>query len=563
MESKSSIVEWVSFQLTTLLKQPVSPDMTLYIISIESEKDFEEYMQELLSESVSSMQYDLFMGELKSRWKSLHSTLPAGARILKKHQAEVPVNVNEKKSKKKNKKPVEVINLLETNHSECNGVNSNIDKFDSNQEFHKKKKDKFVPLFGDAGIMKTIGAILPGRHPCECQATKHKLINNCTDCGRVVCDQEGSGPCLYCGCLVCTRGELEVLQRGSKKSEKLRAELLNKGQGSSIPSSLEKAISHKDKLLEYDKNSVKRTQVLDDDLDYFSTDSNQWLSNSDRQKLQKREEELRGKRHASRLDRKVTLDFAGRKVIDEPSHVDMYDANDEIVREVQDGVKSVSNSFRNIDLNGDYPGLVNPTINQEQPTFVEADIDKIQNGYSKALEYNADEDDDSSFLNQFSNRDRKRLTVVQDKEIQEISDHGMCLSMHQPYASLLVCGVKKDEGRTWYSAHRGRLWIGSGAKKIASEEIAEIERLHLNRNDADMRLPKNYPNGCLLGCVNVEDCLEQKVYREKYPHGDSGSPFVLVCSNPQELVVKFPIQGKHKIYKLDENIHQAAKKGLR
>ncbi len=38
----------------------------------------------------------------------------------------------------------------------------------------------------------------------------------------------------------------------------------------------------------------------------------------------------------------------------------------------------------------------------------------------------------------------------------EMTDQGLCLSMHQPHASLLVAGLKVHEGRTWYSAHRGR-----------------------------------------------------------------------------------------------------------
>ena len=33
----------------------------------------------------------------------------------------------------------------------------------------------------------------------------------------------------------------------------------------------------------------------------------------------------------------------------------------------------------------------------------------------------------------------------------------------------------------------------------------------------------------------------------QYPHGDSSSPYVFVCENPQEIVVRFPIKGKHKI----------------
>lgn len=32
---------------------------------------------------------------------------------------------------------------------------------------------------------------------------------------------------------------------------------------------------------------------------------------------------------------------------------------------------------------------------------------------------------------------------VQDKEFIEMADEGMCLSMHQPWASLLVTGIKE------------------------------------------------------------------------------------------------------------------------
>ena len=64
-----------------------------------------------------------------------------------------------------------------------------------------KKKSKFVPLYSKEGQAKSV-VQLHGRHVCECQAAKHSLINNCTRCGRVVCVQEGSGPCLFCGNLV-------------------------------------------------------------------------------------------------------------------------------------------------------------------------------------------------------------------------------------------------------------------------------------------------------------------------------------------------------------------------
>ena len=65
----------------------------------------------------------------------------------------------------------------------------------------------------------------------------------------------------------------------------------------------------------------------------------------------------------------------------------------------------------------------------------------------------------------------------------------------------------------------------------------------------NISFPLNLPTSCLLGCVDVEDVLPQEEYRDLYPKGESGSPYVFVCSNPQELLVKFPMQGQHKICK--------------
>lgn len=38
-----------------------------------------------------------------------------------------------------------------------------------------------------------------------------------------------------------------------------------------------------------------------------------------------------------------------------------------------------------------------------------------------------------------------------------------------------VCRV---EGRTWYTSHRGRLWIAAAAKKPTPQEIAEVEAMY-------------------------------------------------------------------------------------
>ena len=48
-----------------------------------------------------------------------------------------------------------------------------------------------------------------------------------------------------------------------------------------------------------------------------------------------------------------------------------------------------------------------------------------------------------------------------------------------------------------------------------------------------MTFPTNYPTSCLLGSVDVTDWMAQEEYRETHPTGESASPYVAVCTNPQ------------------------------
>lgn len=141
-------------------------------------------------------------------------------------------------------------------------------------------------------------------------------------------------------------------------------------------------------------------------------------------------------------------------------------------------------------------------------------------------------------------------------------DEGLCLTLHQPWASLLISGIKKHEGRTWYSSHRGRLWIHAASKVPSTEEITSLEqqyRLLVNQN---IKFPQTYPTKVLLGYVTVLDVLAQDEYRKIYPAGESESPYVFICDDFHELPVKFPMAGKMKIYKLDKKMHSAAVKCL-
>ena len=414
----------------------------------------------------------------------------------------------------------------------------------------KKKNAKFVPLYSAEGQARS-SVRLPGRHPCECLGQKHSLVNNCTECGRIVCMQEGSGPCFFCGALVCTKEEQEILARNSKKSQKLYQKLLMQTiesdtganeRTSAVDEGLQKAIAHKNRLIEYDKSGVRRTKVIDDECDYFASDTNRWLSKKERDALRKKEDELREKRHGSRREIKVTLDFAGRKVIDEDEREVDYDVNSDAA--------VLASGFYSSDRNSEQQSVANPDF----PNVTSLKFISTSEGSTKQ----------QSIKSLAEKQQGREILRIQDKEFQEMSDTGACLSMHQPWASLLVLGIKRVEGRTWYTPHRGRLWIAAAAKQPTDQDIAAVEgmyrALYVNGNVA---FPKQYPVSCLLGCVDLVDCLAQEDYKEECQEGESESPYVFVCENPQQLAVKFPVKGQHKIWKLDPAIHKAAKGGLR
>ncbi len=114
------------------------------------------------------------------------------------------------------------------------------------------------------------------------------------------------------------------------------------------------------------------------------------------------------------------------------------------------------------------------------------------------------------------------------------------LSMHQPWASLLVYGLKRIEGRGWPTEHTGQLWIHSTSKQATPQEIevqSSAKHKHLSRirvtacssshtsdsplqemqsfyrqiheqegTDISPNIPKTYPTSVLLGCVDVVAC---------------------------------------------------------
>lgn len=477
-------MSWICTELSRLLGLTATEDLAQYLISMESSRDVEDYLQSMLD--LSNPEHRQFVEMLLNQLGHTHETGASQTNYIP------PANKHSVK----------------------------------NLSSGSKKRVKQVNLFSSEGRAKE-NVILPGQHKCECQATKHPLIRNCLECGRVICAQEGPGPCIFCSSnnLQATKRDAAPASAAKKGGKK------KSGNAAAKPSpneAFENALAHKERLLEYDRTSEHRTRVIDDESDYFKADGNRWLNPKQKEILRAREQELREKRHGSKREIKVTLDFAGRQLIEETNNFD--ELFTEQYFEEHEGSQEYYDQY-----------TVNPLVDFPRPIF----------------EYPEEEEAPKPIRPASDAKGR-----VQDTELQKMSDQGKCLSMHQPYASLLIAGIKIHEGRSWYSSHRGRMWIASTVKVPTPEEIKELEDFYRGFYGKDLVFPKSYPSGCLLGCVEVVDVLPQDQYRVEYPNGESGSPYVFVCRNPLELFVKFPMKGQHKLYKLDAGVHQTAKKSL-
>ncbi|QDZ19187.1 zf-C2HC5 domain-containing protein [Chloropicon primus] len=189
----------------------------------------------------------------------------------------------------------------------------------------KKKGARGVPGSATDPLAGLDKVLMPFRKHCNCHATRHDLLANCLSCGRIVCTQEGEGPCLFCGALVVRDREA----RYAALAERQRRSQVEGG--GRARENMERAAGEKDRLVGYDRASAKQTAIIDDQSDFFEIDSNIWLSQEEKAELKKREEEIEAQMREDERRVYITFDLLGRKVLsaDGPSNDDSSSLLDE------------------------------------------------------------------------------------------------------------------------------------------------------------------------------------------------------------------------------------------
>lgn len=242
------------------------------------------------------------------------------------------------------------------------------------------------------------------KRKCNCMATRHPLLGaapNCLNCGKIICVKEGIGPCTFCNTPLLSAEETQSMirilreERGKEKmaannAGQKRAEVAHAPKPFSTPKTtapvsdadsesekLAKAKQHRDKLLAFQAQNAKRTQVHDEAADFETTTAglSMWASPQERaMQLKRQQKALREQEWNAQPDyekRKVvaSIDLVGGRIVkrmaaaERPKTPESEDEPTEPVQHYETGaISKGSGAFSRNPLLG---ALIRPTITIE------------------------------------------------------------------------------------------------------------------------------------------------------------------------------------------------------
>mgnify|MGYP001126520217 CR=1 FL=1 len=306
---------WADQQLQSLLQFDSLAGVVDSLVSFRQEDELRAYLRDFLGEGPSQTE---FVNEFLERRKAIRHLLDmpsvdgGGLKVLRKPKSDLEDyygGVKETGGKGHRRSPAR------SQRSGGSSAPTSSQATDGSIGHAEEPGSKWAGGKGGSTAKKTtidlskmdFNMLLPGRRECGCQATKHDVLINCLHCGRVACKQEGPGPCFFCGNLVAM--SQEDVQKRLDKNPKLKA-----------------ALEHRDRLLEFDRTSTRRTKVIDDQAEYYHVEEgNVWLS--EEEKAVRKEIARRVKEEEENMKNRISFDFAGRKIIramDDPDEVEKY-----------------------------------------------------------------------------------------------------------------------------------------------------------------------------------------------------------------------------------------------
>ena len=406
------------------------------------------------------------------------------------------------------------------------------------------------------------------RSKCNCMAQIHSLVNNCLGCGRVVCEREGSGPCLFCGNPVYPNNDEDM------ENERLRNEMEN---DPSLAQTYFVAVNHKSQLLKQDKDKKAARNLIDEDTDWYELKNDVWQSDAVRKQALQNMVMLEDEEMDVKDNLNIAFDFGEGKVQTYTKQVD-YGKQKKLLKQMleaeEEGVK-IEEEMMKLEADRRLEKKEQELIASIRKTYkdkeeaLKKDVSKITSKLGGSGQFAKVVENDDCYEEFLQALEKKGKVVTESPEsfdrafFRLTNRDTKCLSMWQPWASLLIWGFKRFEGRVWDTDYRGPLWIHAGAKVPDKETIDSVESQYRKLyQGVDLPpFPTSYPTGCLIGVIDLQDVIDQKVYTENVPKrytGESTEEHLFVVRNPRRLMVNVKCVGNKGIFDLEDSIVEGA-----
>lgn len=117
------------------------------------------------------------------------------------------------------------------------------------------------------------------------------------------------------------------------------------------------------------------------------------------------------------------------------------------------------------------------------------------------------------------------------------------LSIRQPWADLILWGIKDVENRTWATDFRGRLLIHAGRQV----DVEGLERLEPSYG---LVMPASYAprTGAILGMAVLTDCVDR--HPSPFFHG----PWGFLLRDPVDFSTPIPAAGRLGIFRVPREL---------
>lgn len=133
------------------------------------------------------------------------------------------------------------------------------------------------------------------------------------------------------------------------------------------------------------------------------------------------------------------------------------------------------------------------------------------------------------------------------------------LSLLQPWAGLIMLGIKRIETQSWKTQYRGPLLIHSSAKITTAghELIKEVDHKYEQLSVDEMKILE--VTGCILGMVDLVDCISSNdtdfvnslSHAEQYFGDYSPNRWLWKLENPRLSAKPIPAKGALSLWEWD------------